>query len=251
MAAVKQLGSILKTNVRACKALGHSYVVQLGRIYLDMLNVYKIMSENISQAISINGIAINNQPLIKAMHVVKKETLTLISEWVTRSNDSQMIMDNFIPPLLDAVLLDYQVCSFCFFFFGNFRSNSNFFLFHFFFLQRTKEPAAREPAVLSTMASIVNKLEGTITPEVLVIFNAVFECTLDMINKNFEDYPVHRTNFYEMLQAVNTHCFKAFLNLPPAQFKLVFDSIVWAFKHTMRNVADTGLQILYQVSEFH
>jgi exportin-1 len=137
------------------------------------------------------------------------------------------------------------------FFFLEILDQIPIFFYFIFFLQRTKEPAAREPAVLSTMASIVNKLEGTITPEVLVIFNAVFECTLDMINKNFEDYPVHRTNFYEMLQAVNTHCFKAFLNLPPAQFKLVFDSIVWAFKHTMRNVADTGLQILYQVSEFH
>ena len=30
--AVKQLGSILKTNVRACKALGHPYVLQLGRL---------------------------------------------------------------------------------------------------------------------------------------------------------------------------------------------------------------------------
>lgn len=39
---VKQLASILKTNVRACKALNHAYVNQLGRIYLDMLNVYKV-----------------------------------------------------------------------------------------------------------------------------------------------------------------------------------------------------------------
>lgn len=37
----------------------------------------------------------------------------------------------------------------------------------------------------------------------------------------------------------------AFLNIPAAQFKLVLDSIIWAFKHTMRNVADTGLDILY------
>lgn len=109
MAAVKPLGSILKTNVRACRALGHSYVVQLGRIYLDMLNVYKIMSENISQAIVVNGVAVNNQPLIKAMHVIRKETLTVISEWVLRSNDPKMVMDDFVPPLLDAVLLDYQV----------------------------------------------------------------------------------------------------------------------------------------------
>ena len=39
----------------------------------------------------------------------------------------------------------------------------------------------------------------------------------------------------------------AFLTIPPAQFKLVLDSVIWAFKHTMRNVADTGLGILYQM----
>lgn len=100
------------------------------------------------------------------------------------------------------------------------------------------------------MAIIVNTVQRLITNEVPKIFDAVFECTLDMINKNFEDYPQHRTSFYEMLQAVIVHCFKAFLNIPPAQFKLVFDSIVWAFKHTMRNVADLGLQILFEVIFF-
>lgn len=97
------------------------------------------------------------------------------------------------------------------------------------------------------MAIIVHKLRQHITNEVPKIFDAVFECTLDMINKNFEDFPQHRLSFYELLQAVNAHCFKAFLNIPPAQFKLVFDSVVWAFKHTMRNVADMGLNILFKV----
>jgi len=27
----------------------------------------------------------------------------------------------------------------------------------------------------------------------------------------------------------------------------VLDSVIWAFKHTMRNVSDTGLSILYQM----
>uniref|UniRef100_A0A1B0DJP2 Exportin-1 n=3 Tax=Phlebotomus papatasi TaxID=29031 RepID=A0A1B0DJP2_PHLPP len=220
MSAVKQLGSILKTNVRACKALGHAYVTQLGRIYLDMLNVYKIMSQNISQAIALNGVNVTNQPLIKEMNVVTKETLTLISEWISKSCEPQLVMDNFIPPLLEAVLVDYQ---------------------------RTKVPMAREAKVLSTMASIVNKLQGRITPHVPKILDSVFECTLDMIKDNLEDYPQHRTNFYELLNAVNAHCFEAFLNIPPAQFRLVFDSIVWAFKHTMRNVAENGLNILYQM----
>lgn len=56
---VKQLGSILKTNVRACKAVGHPFVIQLGRIYLDMLNVYKCLSENISAAIQTNGMGMH------------------------------------------------------------------------------------------------------------------------------------------------------------------------------------------------
>ncbi|XP_064490113.1 exportin-1-like [Ornithodoros turicata] len=218
--AVKQLGNILKTNVRACKALGHPYVTQLGRIYLDMLNVYKVMSENISAAIALNGEGVTKQPLIRSMRTVKKETLKLISGWVSRSTDPKMVLENFIPPLLDAVLLDYQRCT---------------------------VPSAREPEVLSAMAMIVHRLEGFITCEIPKIFDAVFECTLSMINKDFEEFPEHRTNFFLLLQAVVTHCFPALLNIPPAQFKLVLDSIIWAFKHTMRNVADTGLQILYQL----
>ena len=34
------------------------------------------------------------------------------------------------------------------------------------------------------------------------------------------------------------------MKIPPAQFKLLMDSIVWAFKHTMRNVAEIGLNVL-------
>lgn len=67
-------------------------------------------------------------------------------------------------------------------------------------LQRTGVPSAREPEVLSTMATIVNKLESHITLQVPQIFDAVFECTLSMINKDFEEFPEHRTNFFLLLQ---------------------------------------------------
>lgn len=88
-------------------------------------------------------------------------------------------MENFIPPLLDAVLLDYQ---------------------------KTNVHCAREPEVLSAMATIVNKLEAHITSEVPKIFDAVFECTLEMINKDFEEFPEHRTNFFLLLQVTTTIC---------------------------------------------
>ena len=74
-----------------------------------MLNVYKCLSENISQAVTLHGelfqpifarthargVAIGNlvikQPLIASMRVVKKETLKLISCWVSHSQDPVMV----------------------------------------------------------------------------------------------------------------------------------------------------------------
>jgi exportin-1 len=216
---VKQIGNILKTNVRACKSLGYPYINQLGRIYLDMLNVYKVMSSNISEAIAQHGEICAKQPLIKSMRVVKKESLNLISSWISKSADPEMVVENFIPPLLDAVLLDYQ----------------------------KNIPEARESEVLSTMSIIVNKLEQSITKEVPKIFDAVFECTLSMINRDFAEFPEHRKNFFMLLQAVNQHCFPALLQIQGPQFKLVLDSIIWAFKHTMRDVAEIGLEILLKL----
>ena len=46
-----------------------------------------------------------------------------------------------------------------------------------------------------------------------------------------------------MCAATLAHCRCMFL-MSPAQLKLVVDSIVWAFRHTERNVAETGLNLL-------
>eukprot|EP01052_Picozoa_sp_SAG31_P043965 SAG31_NODE_7502_length_1670_cov_1.231063_1_plen_75_part_00 len=37
--------------------------------------------------------------------------------------------------------------------------------------------------------------------------------------------------------------FAAFLNIPQEHFKLVVDSVVWAFKHHERNISETGLAV--------
>lgn len=63
----------------------------MGRIYLDMLNIYNVMSANITDAIATNGDSVTKQPLIKNMRVIKKETLRLISDWISRSNDNAMV----------------------------------------------------------------------------------------------------------------------------------------------------------------
>jgi len=77
--------------------------------------------------------------------------------------------------------------------------------------------------------------------------SSVFACTLDMINKDMAEYPEHRVSFFKMIQAINMNCFPALLQLPAADFSLFLDSVVWAFKHTMRDVADTGLIVCLEL----
>ena len=55
--------------------------------------------------------------------------------------------------------------------------------------------------------------------QVPVIMENVFECTLDMINKDFSEFPEHRVEFFNLLRAINLHCF------PGMSFCLVFSWI--------------------------
>ena len=212
---------VLQVNVRACKSLGHPYLYQLSKIYSDMINVYMAMSQNISGAIGQCGEQVMEQSIIKRMRLLKKETLILITNWISCSKDPSLALNHLIPPLLDAFLCDYHQCV----------------------------PSAREPEVLSTLATIVNKLGGNsmTPPHISKILEAVFQVTIQMINKNFQEFPEHRLNFYLMIQAVNKHCFPALLNFFSEKFGELMDAIYWCFKHTKRNVAETGLHILYHL----
>ncbi|KAG5376706.1 hypothetical protein IGI04_041302 [Brassica rapa subsp. trilocularis] len=91
------------------------------------------------------------------------------------------------------------------------------------------------------------RYKATMLDDVPNIFEAVFQCTLEMITKNFEDYPEHRLKFFSLLRAIATFCFPALIKLSSQQLKLVMDSIIWAFRHTERNIAETGLNLLLEM----
>ena len=52
---IKILGNILKTNVSACSSIGSPFIIQIARIYNEMLNLYKIDSQLISQSVATQG----------------------------------------------------------------------------------------------------------------------------------------------------------------------------------------------------
>lgn len=83
--------------------------------------------------------------------------------------------------------------------------------------------------------------------KVPAIMESVFECTLEMINKDFHEYPEHRVEFFKLLQAINLYCFQALLKLDTSQFKFVIDSCMWASKHDNREVESTGLTMCLEL----
>ena len=83
--------------------------------------------------------------------------------------------------------------------------------------------------------------------KVPTIMENVFECTLEMINKDFSEYPQHRVEFFKLLKAINYSCFPALLKLDGRQFKFVIDSCLWASKHDNREVEGTGLTMCMEL----
>jgi len=220
---IKEIIKILKTNNKTCGSIGSIYANQLQTFFMDVLNVYKVYSERISATIAQRGPGATQLSLVRTMRSAKKEVLRLLVVFIEKSGppeaDPQAVSQGFIPPVLDPILGDYQ----------------------------RNIPNSRDPEVLTLFTTVVEKLKGHILGDVPRIMDAVFECTLHMITVNFEDFPEHRICFFEFIRAVNSHCFQALFNIPPEHQKLVVDSVVWAMKHTERNISDTGLNILHEL----
>ena len=255
---IKVIGNIMKTNVAACSSIGSYFYPQLGRIYMDMLQMYRATSQMISEAVQREGRSrfhmslvttlkppigdiATKMPKVRGLRTIKKEILKLIDNYVDKADDLELVNNNIVPPLLEAVLVDY---------------NRNV-------------PDARDAEVLNVMTTIISKLHVRWTPyrskysvretdthlpksttnksqnlmedKVQIIMENVFECTLAMINKDFSEYPQHRVEFFKLLKAINVCCFPALLKLDQREFKLVIDSCLWASKHDNREVEGTGL----------
>lgn len=168
---IKIIGNIMKTNVAACSSIGTYFYSQIGRIYHDMLNMYRASSQLINDAVANDGkfflssdsshsfsplltcYAIGTiapkTPKVRGLRTIKKEILKLIDTYVEKSDDTDMVNANMVPPLLEAVLIDYH----------------------------RNVPDAREAEVLNVMTTIIHKLHVCFGhPELLYSGPHCFDC---------------------------------------------------------------------------
>jgi len=158
-------------------------------------------------------------PKVRGLRTIKKEILKLIETFVDKAEDLAAVRGQMVPPLLDSVLVDY----------------------------RRNVPGARDAEVLKAMAAVITKLSSLMEDQVPIIMENVFECTLEMINKDFSEFPEHRVEFFNLLRAINLHCFPALLRLDNRQFKFVIDACLWGSKHDNRDVEAAGLNMCLEL----
>lgn len=225
---MKNFSSILRTNSRVAESLGPPYLVQLEFLFADMLKVYKAYSALIQTAVMNGGQYATKTAEVRNMRAVKREVLRVLETCISKSHekDREKIMNGILEQLTEPVLRDYY----------------------------DSVPDAREPAVLSLFSSVVTYMKGALpTASITVIFKSLVGVTLDMIKNNFQDFPDARINFFLLLRSINQHNFSSLFALDEnpaaaeAEFRIIINAIVWAFKHTERNVAETGLQILLEM----
>jgi len=229
---MKELVHVLRLNVRGAQALGPLFYPQLVQIYMDLLALYRQFSQMVSNAVALGGMIATRSTDVKNMRAVKKEALRLLETFFELVDRDPEVLhaaaEQLVEPLSGPILGDYA----------------------------QSVPDARDAEVLTLYAVIIEHLRpyaNMLTPLIPVIFRSCFNATLEMITTNFEDFPDHRIGLFQLLRAINTSCFSALFSLDPdpavaeQSFQLVINAIVWAFKHTERNVADTGLQTLLEL----
>ncbi|KAH6663638.1 exportin-1 [Verticillium dahliae] len=213
---IKIIGNIMKTNVSACSSIGPYFYPQIGRIFHDMLQMYQATSQLISEAVQNQGEIATKMPNVRGLRTIKKEILKLIETYVEKAEDLNAVRQQMVPPLLESILTDY---------------NRNV-------------AGARDAEVLKAISAIITKLSSLMEDQVPNIMENVFECTLEMINKDFSEFPEHRVEFFNLLRAINLH---SLLKLDNRQFKFVIDSCSWAFKHDNRDVEAAGLNMCLEL----
>ena len=218
---VKIIANIIKTNVAVCKALGPGFYSQLGGLYVDMLSLYKAVSQMISDAVAKDGIIATKTPKVRGLRTIKKEILKMIETYINQADNLQEIVRDLVQPLFGAVLEDYS----------------------------SNVPDARDAEVLRCLTALVSKAGHLIPDGVVLILQNVFECTLDMIKNDFVEYPEHRVEFYKLLKEINAKSFQGLLQLSGEAFQSLINAALWAFKHNNREVEDNGLSLTLELIE--
>eukprot|EP00834_Sanchytrium_tribonematis_P000806 NODE_16_length_49026_cov_1.035992.p1 type:complete len:870 gc:universal NODE_16_length_49026_cov_1.035992:28374-25765(-) len=217
METVKLASHFLQINRQACSTIKDAFYIQIQTLIDDLVKMYELCSQLITTYCQANPNVGPAAAIVKYWRSVKKETLRLFATFCKMSGDAQKpFICNLIAPRI----------------FGPFIT-----------IEKSLDENLKEAEILFLFSGLIDSVQGQMMSSMFDIFDYLFSHTLNMINRDFSEYPDHRKGFYDVLLSSVKHCFQAVYKLNPEQFKLFLDSVAWGFKHTQADIMELGLEI--------
>ena len=182
---LKSIDFIIKVNTRVAESVGFLYLSYLRRIFQDLLKMYGLYSNCISNSVKNR----QNEHMIKPMKTVRRDILKLIQTYIERANDFAIFNQEFLPTL-QSLVEDYQ----------------------------HNDPNARDPEVLMLFATLIKKQGEELSGFLQQILYNLCESTLNTIKNDFISYPEFREGCFKLVENIVKHCTAGLFQLTADKF---------------------------------
>lgn len=215
---IKTIDFIIKVNTRVAEAVGFIYLSYLHRIFNDLLKMYGIYSNSISQHVQVVA---RNDHALKTMRALRKDILRLVQTYIERSTELQIFNEHFLPRLLGLV--------------EDFRLN---------------DPSARDPEVLMLFATMFRRLGLGLNGYLEQILLNLCDSALEMIKNDYLSAPDFRDGLFRLVESIIKHCLSGLLQLSWDKFETVIHTVLFACKHEKPEHMEIGLETLLALNAF-
>lgn len=201
------------------ESTGFIYLNYLKNIFQDLLRIYNVYSQCVSETIKNN--LKQNMVQIKPMKQVRRDILKLIQTYILKETDSSytVFYQQFLPSL--KMLID------------DYRQNV---------------PDARDPEVLHLFSTIIKRMGGQLMSELPVIYEGLCVSTLEVVQNEFQLYTDFREGFFTLVMNIVKHCTQGLFSLDQQQFKNVIMIVVFAMQHEKPEFMDLGNQAMHALT---
>ncbi|MES1922780.1 Exportin-1, partial [Bonamia ostreae] len=213
-----QISKVLRINIKVAKGLGSFFELQLSVINIDMLDLYKFLTDHISNFAKENGEMIFQDGKTRIIMTIRSEILTLFRIHIgnIKENNKNIITEKFIPALYEPLL-------------------DQFMNIH---------PLVRDHHVVSLFEVLIEKT-GTEAKSLLPqIFSTLIKNTAEMVETRKSEFSEHGVKLYRLLKAIFVHCFPVILSLNESDFMYLYTRVINGVDHRSGEISRLGLEIV-------
>ena len=210
------LTEFVKASLKIAERVGRRYTVQFHKIYGFLTRVYiNIGSFLVDRSYEL-GERIAMYDYARELKVIQKDILSLVALFISTASDNDQVFED-VTKFLPDILQGYQ--------------NSPEFL--------------RNPSVLVLISNLAKRFKAEAFKELAVMVDIILPPTVEMISRNYTDYPEHRAYFFKMVSDITEHSFDTFSQV--SDFDSILGTLTWAATHEERSIFILGTETLLNV----